>query len=159
MGYLTVSVTVKSVINLFCCDSIVAIGLALLGSGNGGKHRSRVRMVPGCRPYGCVMLGWWGLAHGMMHQQHTCHALWSWEYTILAAITLLRVLACSDSRSFAVVLLLLSLPSAVLQVYSVESHRLALALQRQRKLAPLIREVILGELGLASGNVRLVNLL
>jgi hypothetical protein len=46
-----------------------------------------------------------------------------------------------------------------LQVYSVESHRLALALQRQRKLAPLVREAVLQELGLQSGNVRLANLL
>jgi hypothetical protein len=47
----------------------------------------------------------------------------------------------------------------LLQVYSVESHRLALALQRQRKLAPLVREAVLQELGLQSGNVRLANLL
>jgi hypothetical protein len=46
-----------------------------------------------------------------------------------------------------------------LQVYSVESHRLALALQRQRKLAPLVREAVLQELVLQSGNVRLANLL
>lgn len=47
----------------------------------------------------------------------------------------------------------------VVKVYSVESHRLALALARQRKLAPLVREAVLQELGLQSGNVRLANLL
>lgn len=45
------------------------------------------------------------------------------------------------------------------QVHSVDSHRLALALAARGKLAPLLREAILGELGISSGNVRLANLL
>eukprot|EP00878_Enallax_costatus_P005986 GHUV01006278.1.p2 GENE.GHUV01006278.1~~GHUV01006278.1.p2 ORF type:complete len:465 (+),score=146.42 GHUV01006278.1:1741-3135(+) len=46
-----------------------------------------------------------------------------------------------------------------IKVYGVDSHRLALALARQRKLAPIIREAVLAEMGISSGNVRLVNLL
>lgn len=52
----------------------------------------------------------------------------------------------------------LTLHFVCLQVYGVDSHRLALALARQRKLAPIIREAVLGEMGINSGNVRLVNL-
>lgn len=53
-------------------------------------------------------------------------------------------------------LLLVLLP---LQVHSVDSHRLALALAGRNKLAPMIREAILSEVGITSGNVRLTNLL
>lgn len=49
--------------------------------------------------------------------------------------------------------------SARSQVHSVDSHRLALALAARDKLAPMIREAILSEVGLSSGNVRLTNLL
>ena len=45
------------------------------------------------------------------------------------------------------------------QVHSVDSHRLALALAAREKLAPMLREAILSEVGLSSGNVRLSNLL
>jgi hypothetical protein len=45
------------------------------------------------------------------------------------------------------------------QVYSVDSHRLALNLAAKGTLAPLVREVIMTEMGISSGNVRLVNLL
>jgi hypothetical protein len=44
-------------------------------------------------------------------------------------------------------------------VYSEPSHRLALSLARQGKLAPLVREAICQEMGCNSGNVRLANLL
>lgn len=46
-----------------------------------------------------------------------------------------------------------------MQVHSVDSHRLALALAGRNQLAPMLREAILNEVELASGNVRLVNLL
>ena len=46
-----------------------------------------------------------------------------------------------------------------LHVYTVDSHRLALWLDSQKRLAPLIRACILGEMGFKSGNVRLQNLL
>lgn len=45
------------------------------------------------------------------------------------------------------------------QVFSCDSHRLALALARRGDLVPLLREAILTEQGLASGHVRLANLL
>lgn len=45
-----------------------------------------------------------------------------------------------------------------MQVHSVDSHRLALSLAGRNKLAPMIREAILSEVGLNSGNVRLSNL-
>jgi hypothetical protein len=45
------------------------------------------------------------------------------------------------------------------QVHSLDSHRLALALAARDKLAPILREAILSEVGLSGGNVRLTNLL
>jgi hypothetical protein len=63
------------------------------------------------------------------------------------------------SHDVAQAALLEHLPNVHVKVYSVESHRLALALARQQKLAPLVREAIMGELGAPSGNVRYANLL
>jgi hypothetical protein len=48
---------------------------------------------------------------------------------------------------------------AVAQVYSVDSHRLALALDHGGRLLPLLRAAILHEMGLPAGNVRAANLL
>eukprot|EP00775_Hariotina_reticulata_P002502 gene2502-2806_t len=50
-------------------------------------------------------------------------------------------------------------PHVQIKVYSVDSHRLALNLAARGTLAPLVREVILTEMGISSGNVRLANLL
>ncbi len=46
-----------------------------------------------------------------------------------------------------------------LQVYGVNSHRLALAMTKAGKLAPLVREAVLQEMGIQSGNIRVANLL
>jgi hypothetical protein len=46
-----------------------------------------------------------------------------------------------------------------LQVYSVNTHRLAYYLDAQGQLLPLIRACLLQQLGLPSGHVRLGNLL
>lgn len=45
-----------------------------------------------------------------------------------------------------------------LQVYGVESHRLALLLDKQGKLLPLVGGVVRGAIGLRAGDVRLTNL-
>lgn len=45
-----------------------------------------------------------------------------------------------------------------LQVYGVESHRLALMLDRQGKLLPLVGGVVRGAIGLRASNARLSNL-
>ncbi len=46
-----------------------------------------------------------------------------------------------------------------MKVYSVDSHRLALLLDRRGKLQQVIRGAVLEELGVPSGQVRLANLL
>ncbi|GFR49026.1 hypothetical protein Agub_g11048 [Astrephomene gubernaculifera] len=45
------------------------------------------------------------------------------------------------------------------RVFSVDSHRLAAALDAQGQLVPLVRDAVLRELGLRSGNVRMSNML
>ncbi len=47
---------------------------------------------------------------------------------------------------------------ARVQVYSVDSHRLALYLDKRGKLEGIIRGAVLQEMGLPSGHVRLANL-
>ena len=46
-----------------------------------------------------------------------------------------------------------------LQIYSVNTHRLAYYLDAQGQLLPLIRASLLQQMGLPSGHVRLANLL
>jgi Leucine-rich repeat (LRR) protein len=48
--------------------------------------------------------------------------------------------------------------AAVVKIYSIESHRLAIALDRQGKLLPTVRAAILNEMGLSGNNVRVSNL-
>lgn len=48
--------------------------------------------------------------------------------------------------------------NVVIKVYGVDSHRLALALGVHKKLAPLVRETVLQEMDIQSGNVRIANL-
>jgi Leucine-rich repeat (LRR) protein len=48
--------------------------------------------------------------------------------------------------------------AAHVQIYSIESHRLAIALDRAGKLLPPIRAAILNEMGLSANNVRVSNL-
>jgi hypothetical protein len=50
-------------------------------------------------------------------------------------------------------------PNVSLKAFSHDSHRLALALARGGKLAPLLREAIANEAGLPSRNVRVANML
>jgi len=49
--------------------------------------------------------------------------------------------------------------AANVKIYSLESHRLAIALDRAGKLLPPIRAAILNEMGLSANNVRVSNLL
>jgi hypothetical protein len=49
--------------------------------------------------------------------------------------------------------------AAIVKIYSLESHRLAIALDRAGKLLPPIRAAILNEMGLSANNVRVSNLL
>ncbi len=55
--------------------------------------------------------------------------------------------------------LLVKQPGVVVKVYSVGSHRLALALARQERLLPLVREAVLQEMGINAGNLRASNIL
>jgi hypothetical protein len=55
--------------------------------------------------------------------------------------------------------LLAHLPNVVVKPYQVDSHRLALVLAGRQQLMPILREAILQEMGLQSGNIRLANLL
>ena len=48
--------------------------------------------------------------------------------------------------------------AAHVQIYSVNSHRLALALDRGEKLLPILRGAILNEMGLSANHVRIANL-
>jgi Leucine-rich repeat (LRR) protein len=48
--------------------------------------------------------------------------------------------------------------AAIVKIYSIESHRLAIALDRQGKLLPTVRAAILNEMGLSANNVRVSNL-
>ena len=41
----------------------------------------------------------------------------------------------------------------------MDSHRLALSLASQDRLAPILREAILAEVGIISGNIRVANML
>ena len=50
-------------------------------------------------------------------------------------------------------------PNVVLKAYGADTHRLALALARAGKLAPLLQEAVANEAGLPSRNVRLANML
>jgi hypothetical protein len=50
-------------------------------------------------------------------------------------------------------------PNVRLKAYGADTHRLAAALARAGKLAPLLREAIAAEAGLPSKNVRLANVL
>ncbi|KAH7622124.1 putative Leucine-rich repeat-containing protein 1 [Nannochloris sp. 'desiccata'] len=49
--------------------------------------------------------------------------------------------------------------AANVKIYSIESHRLAIALDRAGKLLPAMRAAILNEMGLSANNVRVSNLL
>ena len=53
---------------------------------------------------------------------------------------------------------LLPKDAAHVQIYSVDSHRLAIALDRGGKLLPTLRAAILNEMGLSGNNVRVANL-
>ena len=48
--------------------------------------------------------------------------------------------------------------TAALKIYSIDSHRLALALDSQGRLLPLVRSTLLGQMGFKSGDVRIQNL-
>jgi hypothetical protein len=50
-------------------------------------------------------------------------------------------------------------PSVTVKAFNHDSHRLALALARSGKLAPLLQEAISNEAGLPSRNVRMANML
>ncbi|GBF94601.1 hypothetical protein Rsub_06716 [Raphidocelis subcapitata] len=70
-----------------------------------------------------------------------------------------RVLTGTWQHDLAQASLLERHPNVTLKAYGVDSHRLALALARGGRLAPLLREAICNEAGLPSRNVRLANML
>ncbi|KIY96630.1 Leucine-rich repeat-containing protein 40 [Monoraphidium neglectum] len=78
---------------------------------------------------------------------------------VAASKARVRILTGTWQHDISQAALLKHHPNVVIKTYAHDDHRLALALARTQKLAPLLQEAISNEAGLPSKNVRLANLL